>query len=144
MASLLEFAFCSHWRLEEIRPKHVATKLPEQQHSGCSKQSLTLQARRAHWRAGHELRRGCGALPTTGFIGHCKRHARNSKCDFTTVEDLLTCKTGVDADRPQSSGSTGSGSASRAPAQIEGSLLLPGLLCISIEDAPAPEQRPDL
>ena len=45
----------------------------------------------------------------------------NSKFDNENVEDLLTCKAGLKADRPQSSGSAGSGSANRAPAKIEGS-----------------------
>ena len=64
--------------------------------------------------------------------------------DDAEVEDLPTRITGMEADRPQSSGSAGSGSASRATAKIRADPSLPrGVVRIGNEDAPAPP-KPDV
>ena len=127
-------------------PRHIATMPLRQRRRWCSKHSFTLQAGRTHWRAGHELRTGsCGTLPTTDSDGHHNRPARDSTFDNDQVEDHLTHGFGVEADRPQSSSSAGSGSDSRPTARIRADPPLPrGVVRIGNNDASAPEQEPDM
>ena len=69
---------------------------------------------------------------------------KTNEFDDDEVEDLLTRITGVEADRPQSSGSAGRGSASRATAEVRADPSLPReVVRIGNKDAPAPEQGPD-
>ena len=69
---------------------------------------------------------------------------KTNEFDDDEVEDLLSRLTGVEADRPQSSGSAGRGSGSRATAEVRADPSLPReVVRIGNKDAPAPEQRPD-
>ena len=84
----------ANFMTQENGPKNVARVPLEQWRSWCSKESLHLQAGRAHWRAGERLIRGCRALPSRDSNGHRKRHAGDPRTvkngDHTT--EIGKCK----------------------------------------------------